>query len=253
MTTDNQNDHENDDQNDDQKCAVITGAAGGIGKALAKRLTTAGWRLHLCDVSKAPLEAMQQDLPENTSICESLLDTPEACATALADAPTVVHALVHLAGVFEYHNLTPEDRHIYDKNIQHNQTNAYDMAVTMQSRIADHGRMVFASSLAFNRGASDNVSYSMAKGALVGLTRALSRQLAPRGILVNSVAPGLIETPMLRQVMTGRDEQRMINGVPLGRLGKASEVAAVIAFLMSDDASYITGQLINIDGGIVNS
>ena len=93
----------------------------------------------------------------------------------------------------------------------------------------------------------------MAKGALVGLTRALSRRLATRGVLVNSVAPGLIETPMLRQVMAGRDEETLVGTVPLGRVGKAREVASVIAFLLSDDASYITGQTINIDGGLINS
>lgn len=196
---------------------------------------------------------MQRDLPDNTTICESLLDTPEACTAALPEGQESIDALVHLAGIFEFHDLALEDRDIYQRTIQHNQTNAYDMTVAIDERIADHGRIVFASSLAFNRGAADNVAYSMAKGALVGLTRALSRRLATRGVLVNSVAPGLIETPMLRQVMAGRDEETLVGTVPLGRVGKAREVASVIAFLLSDDASYITGQTINIDGGLINS
>lgn len=238
---------------DSAKTALITGAAGGIGIALAQRLAADGWCLHLCDINKARLESLQRDLPANTTISENLLDSAEACAAALPDANRSIDALVHLAGVFEYHDITPTDREIYGRNIQHNQTNAYDMAVAVEPRMSDNGRMVFASSLAFNRGAADNVSYSMAKGALVGLTRALSRRLASRGILVNAVAPGLIETAMLREVMTGRDEKAMINSVPLKRLGEPDEVAAVIAFLLSDDASYITGQTINIDGGLVNS
>ena len=195
---------------------------------------------------------MQQDLPENiTSICESFLDSPKACELALRDVPDSVDALVHLAGTFEFHDL--EDREVYDRTIRNNQTNAFDMSASLETRMSQHGRMVFVSSLAFNRGAADNVSYSMAKGSLVGLTRALSRRLAGRGILVNSVAPGLIETPMLREVMAGRDENTMVANVPLGRVGAASEVASVIAFLLSEDASYITGQTINIDGGLVNS
>lgn len=238
---------------DVQKYVVITGAAGGIGKALATRLSKDGWRLHLCDVNLDRLEKMRRELPEGTTICESLLDTPDACASALPDSHQSVHALVHLAGIFEFHALTPEERNVYDRTIQHNQTNAYDLSVAVEPRMPDNGRIVYASSLAFNRGAADNISYSMAKGALVGLTRSLSRRLAGRGILVNSVAPGLIETPMIRTVMDGRDEEALTKSVPLGRLGEAREVAAVIAFLLSDDASYITGQTINIDGGLINS
>jgi len=237
---------------DAPRCAVITGAAGGIGKALAARLAAEGWQLHLCDVNLDRLEEMRNDLPDSTTICESLLDTPDACASALPESQQSVHALVHLAGIFEFHALKPEERDVYDRTIQHNQTNAYDLSVAVEPRMPDNGRIVYASSLAFNRGAADNVSYSMAKGALVGLTRALSRRLASRGILVNSVAPGLIETPMIRTVMDGRDEEALTRSVPLGRLGKASEVAALIAFLLSDDASYITGQTINIDGGLIN-
>ena len=233
------------------KCAVITGAAGGIGLALAKRLASDGWRLHLCDVDQSQLESMQRDLPDSTTICQSLLESPQACTDALPGGQ--IDALVHLAGIFEFHDLDDSGREVYERTIQHNQTNAYDITAAAQTHISDGGRIVYVSSLAFNRGASDNVSYSMAKGALVGLTRALSRKLASRGILVNAVAPGLIETPMLRQVMAGRDEESLTNSVPLGRLGEAREVAAVIAFLLSDDASYMTGQLINIDGGLVNA
>jgi len=236
-----------------KRCAVITGAAGGIGIALARRLAADGWRLHLCDVSLARLEEMLRDLPDSTTISESRLDTPEACTSALPESPEAIDALVHLAGIFEFHSLDAEGREVYNRTIQHNATNAYDLSAAVESRMSQGGRIVFASSLAFNRGAHDNISYSMAKGALVGLTRALSRRLATRGILVNAVAPGLIETPMLEQVMTQRDEKASIASVPLGRLGRASEVAGVLAFLLSDDATYITGQLINIDGGMVNS
>jgi len=237
----------------DIRCAMITGAAGGIGVELARRLAADGWRLHLCDVNLSRLEEMCKYLPDNTTICESRLDTPESCSSALPATPEAIDALVHLAGIFEFHDLDRDGREVYDRTIQHNATNAYDLAAAIEPRIAEGGRIVFTSSLAFNRGAHDNISYSMAKGALVGLTRALSRRLASKGILVNAVAPGLIETPMLRQVMSQRDENAAIAGVPLGRFGQAREVAGVLAFLLSADASYITGQLINIDGGMINS
>lgn len=236
-----------------QKCVVITGAAGGIGMALANRLSADGWRLHLCDVNRQRLEQCCSELPDNTTIFESRLDSPAECIAALSNAGANIAALVHLAGIFDFHDLDEAGRKIYDQTMQHNATNAYDLTAAILPRMSTDARIVFASSLAFNRGAHDNISYSMAKGALVGLTRALSRRLAPQGILVNAVAPGLIESPMLTKVMSQRDETAATASVPLGRLGKASEVAGVIAFLLSEDATYITGQLINIDGGMINS
>jgi NAD(P)-dependent dehydrogenase (short-subunit alcohol dehydrogenase family) len=92
----------------------------------------------------------------------------------------------------------------------------------------------------------------MAKGALVGLTRALSRRLGSKGILVNALAPGIIETSMPAQIIKSRGTE-LLNSVPLGRFGKPGEIAGVVSFLLSEDASYITGQLINVDGGIINS
>ena len=155
--------------------AVITGAAGGIGVALAHRLVAEGWRLHLIDVDAGRLEPLRQALPEGTTIAESRLEDPAACATALPEAPGPVAALVHLAGIFVPHDLGPDGREIYDKTMQHNATNAFDLAGAVLPRMADGGRIALASSLGFNRGVPDHVAYSMAKGAIVGLTRGGSR------------------------------------------------------------------------------
>lgn len=235
-----------------RKTAVVTGAAGGIGMATARRLAAGGWRLHLIDIDRARLEAMARDLPEDTTMAESALVGPQACAEALSPAPDRLDALVHLAGVFAPHGLGAGDRRAFEDNMQHNAINAYDMTGAMEPRLNDGGRIVFTSSLAFNRGAPDYPGYSMAKGALVGLTRALSRRLGPRGILVNALAPGIIETPMTPDLIANRGREALLAPIPLGRFGAAEEIAGVIAFLLSDDASYVTGQLINVDGGIAN-
>ena len=236
----------------EKKCAVITGAAGGIGIALSERLAEDGWRLHLIDVRQDRLQNVAKALPDDTTFVESKLVGPEACTTALPDTGEEIAALVHLAGIHRPHGLGPEDRDVFAETMQHNAINAFDLTGAAEARMADGGRIVYVSSLAFNRGAPDYAGYSMAKGALVGLTRAMSRRLASRNILVNALAPGIIETPMVPGLIERRGRDALLSEIPLRRFGKPEEIAGVITFLLSDDASYMTGQVINVDGGTIN-
>jgi 3-oxoacyl-[acyl-carrier protein] reductase len=235
----------------ERKIAVITGAGGGIAAPLLPRLASEGWGLHLTDISEemlAPaLETARRHDPEATGAV-SALDSIEACRAALPPEGAI-HALVHLAGIFVTHEVSEAGREIYSRTMAANADNAFDLVAAADDRLADHGRIVFISSLAFTSGSPDHPGYSMAKGALVGLTRSLAKSHAPRGILVNALAPGIIETRMPAHVIAQR-RQALIDRVPLRRFGKPEEVSGVIAFLLSPDGGYITGQLIRIDGGV---
>ena len=230
---------------------AITGGAGGIGRATARMFLDGGAHVLLIDRDAAALEAAERDLGTGRlAAWRSDLESPAACALALDQAGGTVAALVHLAGLFEFDPLSAEDHGVWDRAIAANLTNAYDMAVAFIPRAAETGRIVFASSLAFRRGSPDRAAYAAAKGGLVGLTRSLARKLAPR-VLVNAVAPGIIDTRMAAGLIAARGEQGA-SDVPLGRFGRAEEVAGVIRFLCSADSSYVTGQTISVDGGMTN-
>jgi 3-oxoacyl-[acyl-carrier protein] reductase len=236
------------------KTIVVTGGAGGIGRALAPILLDRGARLLLIDPNEAALSAAQAGLDASDRVltAASTIDSLEACEAALAAVTGPLYGLVHLAGIFEPDPDGAADHGVWDRAIASNLTNAYDMAFACVPRL-DPGaacRMVFISSLAFRRGAFDHVPYTAAKGGVTGLVRALSRRLAP-GVLVNGLAPGIIDTGMPQKIIATRGE-RLIREIPLQRWGEAREVASVIDFLLGDGASYITGQVINVDGGAIN-
>jgi 3-oxoacyl-[acyl-carrier protein] reductase len=238
----------------DAQRVVITGGAGGIGMATARAFHEQGAHLLLIDVDEPALAQAREALGgvRVATHC-SAIDSPRACAEALDLAGGPINALVHLAGLFERDALDPDDHGVWNRAIAANLTNAYDMAVAFRSRF-DRRRtahIVFTSSIAYRRGSPDRAPYAAAKAGIVGLTRALSRKFAPE-VLVNAVAPGLIETRMTVEIMAERGEQYR-QEIPLRRTGQPAEVASVIRFLCSPDASYITGQTITIDGGITNA
>ncbi|HVZ09298.1 SDR family NAD(P)-dependent oxidoreductase [Rhodopila sp.] len=236
------------------KRIIITGGAGGIGIETARTLMVHGAHVVLADRDQAALDRAIGALGRvQIATIASELGTPAECARVVEAAGAPPYALIHLAGVFERDALDPDDHGVWDRAIAANLTNAYDMAVAFAARFnrTEPARIVFASSVAYRRGSPDRVPYAAAKGGIVGLTRALSRKLAP-DVLVNAVAPGVIETQMAAPIIAERGEAYR-QEIPLKRFGRPTEIASVIRFLCSADSSYMTGQTITIDGGITNA
>ena len=226
---------------------AITGAGGGIGRALCPLLAAAGDSLLLIDRAESGVEDMAAEMGA-TVVTGSPLNT-EDCKAALGAVDGPIHGFVHLAGTFEPDAELGEDPTIWTRTMHNNLENAYFFATAMLERLPpeEMGRMVFIASLAFRQGSGDHTAYSAAKGGLVGLTRSLARRFGER-CTVNALAPGIIETPMPAHVIATRGNALRATN-PMGRFGQPIEVATVIRFLLSDEASYINGQTINVDGG----
>lgn len=226
---------------------VLTGAAGGIGRALAPMLHGLGDKLLLIDVEGSGVEEMATAYGA-AAVAGAPLSVGE-CKAALNRVDGPIDGFVHLAGTFERDMQLGEDPTVWRRTIDNNLENAYAFATALVPRLPA-GRMarwVFLSSLAYRRGGLEHAAYSAAKGGLVGLTRALARRYAKQAT-INALAPGIIDTPMPSEIIRDRGDA-LLASCPMGRFGEAREVATVIRFLLSDDASYITGQTINVDGG----
>ena len=237
------------------KTILVTGAAGGIGSCLVQMLLKAEAKVIAIDQDAGGLSTLSnttQDSPNLMIIPSNLSD--ETSAVEALKGVEVLDGLVHLAGAFEPDNFVIGDtKNVFDQSINANVRNFYSLFIAAKPalRASSNARIVLCSSVAFNRGAYFHTAYSGAKGAIVGMARSLARREAPN-ILVNVVAPGIIDTPMIRGLVKARGQQAIVQEIPVQRIGTAHEVSAVIRFLLSEDASYITGQVINVDGGIVS-
>nr|WP_314801979.1 3-oxoacyl-ACP reductase FabG [uncultured Capnocytophaga sp.] len=241
-----------------KKCAIITGGSRGIGKAICLKLASET-NYHLLINYQSNKEAAQQTLQE----VEALGATAELLPFDVTDKEQtqevltlwqeahkeyLVEVIINNAGITRdglFMWMSYED---WDKVLRTTLDGFYNVThFFIQKMLRNrYGRIINIASVSGVKGTSGQANYSAAKGALVATTKALAQEVAKRNITVNAVAPGFIQTDMTASL----NEEELIKMIPLGRFGKAEEVADLVAFLASSRAGYITGEVININGGI---
>lgn len=240
------------------RCALVTGAARGIGRAVAAALAAHGARVVLADLDGAATRAAAEAIPGAEGIaldvaCEA---ATEAALDALAARGVVPDVAVPNAGILHLETAVDLPAERFRAVLEVNLTGAFLTARAAARRMGRGGRIVFTTSLFGVRGGAQNAAYAASKFGMTGLMESMAADLAPRGITVNAVAPGQIETEMMERLVETRlagglpdPRERLLARIPLGRLGRPEEVAGAYVWLASDLASYVTGQTVVVDGG----
>ena len=230
---------------------LVTGSSRGIGRAIAQRLARSGFALTLhCRSSRAEADALAADL--KASVLQFDVTDRAACREALErdlEANGPYYGVVCNAGVTRDNTFAALSDEDWDEVIRTSLDGFYNVVqplVMPMVRAKAGGRVVTIASVSGIMGNRGQVNYSAAKAGLIGATKALAIELATRRITVNCVAPGLIESDMTAQLPL----EQALKMVPMNRIGKAEEVAAAVDFLMSDDAAYITRQVLSVNGGL---
>ena len=241
-----------------KKVAVVTGASRGIGRAIALELASRGAAVVInYNGSEERAREVQKEIEEKGGEAEirqwNVADY-KACEGAVKDIVKThgsIDILVNNAGITKDGLLMGMSEEDFDQVIDVNLKGAFNMMrfVSRQMLRQRSGRMISMASVVGIAGNAGQANYSASKAGVIGLTKAVARELASRGINVNAVAPGFVETDMT-DALSDSVKENLKSQIPLGKIGHPQDIAKAVAFLASPDANYITGQVLSVDGGM---
>jgi glucose 1-dehydrogenase len=245
----------------DDKVAIVTGGAQGIGLAIARRYVAEGAKVVIADIAQDAGRAAAQELGDaNCRFVPADVGKAEDAARLVAETCTAfgkLDVLVNNAGIIHAADFLDLKEADLDRVLRVNLKGAFLVGQQAARQMVEQGKagrtggaIINMSSINATVAIANQTPYCVSKGGLSQLTKVMALALAPHNIRVNAIGPGSIMTPMMATIATDREAKgRVLSRTPLGRIGEPDEVAAVAAFLASDDASYVTGEIIYVDGG----
>lgn len=237
------------------KTALVTGASGGLGAAIARDLHKQGARVVLSGTKVAALETLQKELGEGSFVVTANLSEPTGPAQLLKDAEVQlgvgVDILVNNAGLTRDGLALRMKDEDWQAVIDVNLTAAFRLIRgAMRGMMSRRwGRIINITSIVGVTGNGGQANYAASKAGLIGMSKSLAQEMAPRGITVNCVAPGFIQTAMT-DVLTEEQKQKIMTVIPLGCMGTPADIATACVYLASNEARYVTGQTLHVNGGM---
>jgi NAD(P)-dependent dehydrogenase (short-subunit alcohol dehydrogenase family) len=234
------------------RVAVVTGASSGIGAEIARALGGAGARVVLVGRDAARLAAVAADVAESHEVLSDVTDPagPERVVSAALERFGRLDVLVHAAGVFLPTPFAETTDEILDRQWDVNVRAPFRLTRSAAEHLGEGSAVIFVSSIAGHVGFPNSSAYCASKGAVELLVKALSMELAPRGVRVNAVAPGNVHTRMNAHLFEDAEyEQAMLAATPAGRVGEVQDIAPAVVFLASPGSGYVHGASLLIDGG----